>query len=56
MKSCCPDSLTKILLDLFSDPLTSGVFYTTDLKVLIDIISRQLHDLAPGDKVTSLPL
>ncbi|XP_003384974.1 PREDICTED: NCK-interacting protein with SH3 domain-like [Amphimedon queenslandica] len=53
VKPCCPDSLTKILLDLFSDPLTSGVFYTTDLKVLIDIISRQLHDLAPGDKSRS---
>ena len=48
---CCPDSLTKILLDLFSDKDTAGIFYTSDLMVLIDIISRQLHDLCPGEKV-----
>ena len=48
---CCPDSLTKLLLDMFSDKTTSNVFYTTDLMVLIDIICRQLHDLSPGDKV-----
>jgi hypothetical protein len=50
MSPRCPDSLTKILLDIFSDKATSGIFYTTDLMVLIDIISRQLHDLSPGDK------
>ena len=50
-KPCCPDSLTKILLDLFADEVTSKIFYTTDLMVLIDIISRQIHDLCPGEKV-----
>ena len=50
-ESCCPDSLLKMLLDLFSDKLTAGIFYTTDFMVLIDIITRQLSDLSPGDKV-----
>lgn len=50
-ESCCPDSLLKMMLDLFSDKLTAGIFYTTDFMVLIDIITRQLSDLSPGDKV-----
>ena len=49
---CCPDSLTKILLDLFADKETSTIFYTTDLMVLIDIITRQLLDHCPGEKVS----
>ena len=48
---CCPDSLTKILLDIFADKETAAIFYTSDLMVLIDIITRQLHDLCPGEKV-----
>ena len=48
---CCPDSLTKILLDLFADKDTATIFYTSDMMVLIDIITRQLHDLCPGEKV-----
>lgn len=48
---CCPDSMTKFLLDLFSDQKTSGLFYTTDMRVLIDIVTRQLTDLCPGMEV-----
>ncbi len=48
---CCPDSMTKFLLDLFSDSGTSGLFYTTDMMVLIDIVTRQLTDLCPGMEV-----
>ena len=47
----CPDSLTKFALDVFSSKETSGMFYTTDFMVLIDIVLRQISDLCPGDKV-----
>ena len=47
---CCPNSLTKFLLDVFSDRSTSGMFYTTDMMVLIDIVTRQLSDLGPGEE------
>ena len=47
-KPCCPDSITKFLLDLFSEKSTAGMFYTTDMRVLIDIVVRQLTDLCPG--------
>ncbi len=52
---CCPDSMTKFLLDLFSHTDTSGLFYTTDLMVLIDIVSRQLADFGPEDEVRFIP-
>ncbi len=48
---CCPDSMTKFLLDVFSDTSTSDLFYTTDMMVLIDIVTRQLTDLCPGMEV-----
>ena len=48
---CCPDSMTKFLLDVFHDTSTSTMFYTTDLMVLIDIVTRQLTDLCQGDEV-----
>lgn len=47
-----PNSLTKMLMDLFSDSTTASLFYTNDLLVVIDIITRQLTDLNPDDKVT----
>lgn len=49
---CCPDSMTKFLLDVFYDSSTSSMFYTTDLMVLIDIVTRQLTDLSQGDEVS----
>ena len=46
-----PNSLTKMLIDLFSHSTTASLFYTNDLFVVIDIITRQLTDLNPDDKV-----
>ncbi|KAG5684601.1 hypothetical protein PVAND_013826 [Polypedilum vanderplanki] len=43
------NSVLKILVDLFSIPETTNLFYTNDIKVLIDILVRQLSDLSPGD-------
>ena len=49
-----PSSLTKMLMDLFSHSTTASLFYTNDLLVVIDIITRQLTDLNPDDKVTNI--
>lgn len=48
----CPSSGLKMLHDVFSSQMTSGLFFTTDLMVLIDIIVRQLSDLPAGDEVS----
>ncbi|XP_043262915.1 NCK-interacting protein with SH3 domain [Colletes gigas] len=45
-----PHSILKLFIDLFSNDITAGLFYTNDVKVLIDIILRQLYDMFPGDK------
>ena len=45
------NSVLKMLVDLFSIPETTALFYTNDIKVLIDILVRQLSDLSPGDVV-----
>ncbi|XP_048583045.1 NCK-interacting protein with SH3 domain [Nematostella vectensis] len=47
----CANSVFKIFTDLFSSPSTSGLFFTADMKVLIEIVLRQLTDLSPGEKV-----
>lgn len=41
-----------MLVDLFSIPETTLLFYTNDVKVLIDILVRQLSDLSAGDVVS----
>uniref|UniRef100_A0A1B6DI14 SH3 domain-containing protein n=2 Tax=Clastoptera arizonana TaxID=38151 RepID=A0A1B6DI14_9HEMI len=43
-------SVFKIFHDLFSTDKTASLFYTNDIKVLIDIIIRQLSDISPGDE------
>lgn len=45
-----PDSILKLFIDLFATNETASLFYTNDIKVLIDIILRQLFDIAPGEK------
>ncbi|XP_041458098.1 NCK-interacting protein with SH3 domain-like [Lytechinus variegatus] len=45
------DSLLKFMADMFSSPATSDLFYSNDMKVLIDIIVRQITDLCPGDQM-----
>lgn len=46
------NSVLKMLVDLFSIPETTQLFYTNDVKVLIDILVRQLSDLSAGDVVS----
>lgn len=46
------NSVLKMLVDLFSIPETTTLFYTNDIKVLIDILVRQLSDLSAGDSVS----
>ena len=48
-----PDSVMKFLIDLFASKKTSGIFFTNDLMVLIDIILRQICDRPVKDKVSS---
>lgn len=48
------NSVLKILVDLFSIQETSNLFYMNDIKVLIDILVRQLSDLSAGDPVRSV--
>lgn len=48
------NSVLKMCNDLFSTPETAGLFYTSDSKVLIDILVRQLTDLSAGDPVSSI--
>lgn len=45
-----PHSVLKLFIDLFSNDYTAGLFYTNDVKVLIEIVLRQLFDMYPGDK------
>lgn len=47
----CPcHSVLKLLKDLFSNTATADLFYTNDVKVLIDIVVRQITDLPPNNK------
>jgi hypothetical protein len=46
-----PNSLLKILCDLFSRKETAAIFFTNDLKVLIDIILREVVNLDPTHEV-----
>ncbi|XP_053399452.1 LOW QUALITY PROTEIN: NCK-interacting protein with SH3 domain-like [Mercenaria mercenaria] len=48
-----PNSVMKILQDMYSSPGTANILYTNDARVLIDIILRHLIDLPPGDKLRS---
>ncbi|KAK6480855.1 NCK-interacting protein with SH3 domain-like isoform X1 [Huso huso] len=43
-------SVLKFLQDVFSSADTAGIFYRTDMMVMIDIAVRQISDLSPGDK------
>ena len=46
-----PNSLLKFLSDLYSSQQTSGLLYTNDARVLIDIVLRQITDLSAHDQV-----
>ena len=44
----CPDAVLKFLTDIFSSRDTSEFFYSSDMKILIEIVLRQLANLSPG--------
>lgn len=46
------NSVLKLFIDIFSVKQTANLFYTTDSKVLIDIVVRQLTDLCAGNPVS----
>ncbi|XP_028907300.1 NCK-interacting protein with SH3 domain [Ornithorhynchus anatinus] len=46
-----PHSVLKFLQDIFASKDTAGIFYHTDMMVMIDIMVRQIADLSPGDKL-----
>jgi len=45
------NSVSLLLIGLFSKVETGHLFYTADLEVVIDIIQRRLKDYGPGDVV-----
>lgn len=46
-----PDAVLKFVTDIFSSRDTSEFFYALDMKVLIEIVLRQMVDLSPGEGV-----
>ncbi|XP_039291944.1 NCK-interacting protein with SH3 domain-like, partial [Nilaparvata lugens] len=48
-----PNSVLKLIVDIFVSRKAANLFYTNDINVLIDIIVRQLTDLSPGDEKRS---
>ncbi|XP_032593835.1 NCK-interacting protein with SH3 domain [Drosophila grimshawi] len=42
------NTVLRMFIDIFSHADTAGMFYTNDIKVLIDIVVRQLSDLDAG--------
>ncbi|XP_068159175.1 NCK-interacting protein with SH3 domain isoform X2 [Drosophila tropicalis] len=42
------NTVLRMFIDIFSHSDTAGMFYTNDIKVLIDIVVRQLSDLDAG--------
>ncbi|KAM9814172.1 NCK-interacting protein with SH3 domain [Neosynchiropus ocellatus] len=46
-----PHSVLKFLQDVFASHETADIFYSSDMRVMIDIAVRQISDLSPGDKL-----
>ncbi|MPC96740.1 NCK-interacting protein with SH3 domain [Portunus trituberculatus] len=46
-----PNSILKMMRDMYSTRATASIFYTNDERVVCDIIIRQLTDLPADDKV-----
>uniref|UniRef100_T1J6B7 SH3 domain-containing protein n=1 Tax=Strigamia maritima TaxID=126957 RepID=T1J6B7_STRMM len=49
-----PNSSLKLLKDIFSCPDTAFFFYTNDMKVMLDIIVRNITNLPPEDERRNL--
>lgn len=47
------NTVLRMFIDIFSHTDTAGMFYTNDIKVLIDIVVRQLSDLDAGSAVST---
>ena len=50
-KPLVPDSVLKLLKDMFAERSTASLFYTSDTHVLIGIVARQLNDLPEDSEV-----
>jgi len=50
------DSVLKLTTDVFSSQKVADLFYTNDIKVLIDIVTRCVTDLSAGDERRTLYL
>ena len=48
-----PNSALKLLIEMFANKEVSKLFYYNDVRVIIDIVIRQLNNLPVGDKVCS---
>ena len=46
------DGVRKIMLDLFGSPDTGELFFTNDVKVLIEVLHRNVIDRGEGDPVS----
>lgn len=51
-KPLVPDSVLKLLKDMFAERSTASLFYTSDTHVLVGIVARQLNDLPEGSEVS----
>jgi len=47
-----PSSVLKLLIEMFENVEVSKLFYYNDVRVIIDIVIRQLNNLPVGDKVS----
>ncbi|KAG1677665.1 NCK-interacting protein with SH3 domain [Nymphon striatum] len=50
------NSVVKLVLDMCSSAISCQLFYTNDIKVLIDIVLRQISDLSSCDVVRNIYL
>ena len=46
------DGVRKIMLDLFGSPDTAELFFTNDVKVLLEVLHRNVIDRGEGDTVS----
>ncbi|KAI5720446.1 hypothetical protein M8J77_006718 [Diaphorina citri] len=49
-------SVLKMMIDLFDNPHTASLFYTNDVKVVIDILVRMINDISSGESKRSVYL
>jgi len=47
-----PNSVHKLLIEIFDDPEAAKIFYYNDVRVIIDILVTHLNNLLAGDKVS----